>query len=147
MLHAKRLAIAVLLAVLVGCTASSGLGGNGAPAAVGDNSRNALDWAGVYTGTVPCADCAGIRTRIELRDDGSFSRSLVYLGEDEQPFTDTGRFEWDDTGSRITLPAGGRDTQQYLVGENALFHLDSDGQRITGDLAAAYRLEKRLTGP
>jgi uncharacterized lipoprotein NlpE involved in copper resistance len=53
----------------------------------GDNSRNALDWQGVYVGTVPCADCEGIRTRIELRGDGTFTRALTYLGKDDQTFT------------------------------------------------------------
>lgn len=114
---------------------------------VGDNSRNALDWPGVYVGTVPCADCEGIRTRIELGADGSFARSLTYLGRDPQPVTDTGSFEWDAAGARITLDAGSRDAQQYQVGENILFHLDRSGQRITGDLAAAYRLEKLVGDP
>lgn len=26
------------------------------------NSRNSLDYEGVYTGTMPCADCSGIYT-------------------------------------------------------------------------------------
>ena len=30
--------------------------------ATGDNSMTALDWAGTYKGTVPCADCEGIET-------------------------------------------------------------------------------------
>ena len=35
----------------------------------------------------------------------------------------------------------------YLVGENALFHLDKEGNRITGDLAAKYTLPKNPTDP
>jgi copper homeostasis protein (lipoprotein) len=109
-----------------------------------DNSRNSLDWQGVYVGTVPCADCEGIRTRVELHDDGTFARSLIYLGRNERPLEDSGTFTWNAAGSGITLDnsSGARDAQRYQVGENVLFHLDSDGQRITGDLAAQYRLEK-----
>jgi heat shock protein HslJ len=114
---------------------------------VGDNSRTSLDWPGVYAGTVPCADCEGIRTRVELRADGTFARSLTYLGENERPLTDTGTFEWDAAGARITIGAAARESQQYQVGENVLFHLDRNGQRITGDLAAAYRLEKLVNDP
>jgi copper homeostasis protein (lipoprotein) len=53
---------------------------------------------------------------------------------------------WDDAGARIALGTGER-LQRYQVGENVLFHLDRDGERITGDLAAAYRLEKIVSDP
>ena len=110
----------------------------------GDNSRNALDWQGTYVGTVPCADCEGIRTRIEVRGDGTFSRALTYLGKNAPPVNDAGTFTWDAAGSRIMLGAAAAAGQQYQVGENVLFHLDRNGQRITGDLAAQYRLEKTV---
>jgi copper homeostasis protein (lipoprotein) len=133
----RRLSWSIVLVAFAGCSAPSPQ-----PPAVGaDNSRNALDWQGVYVGTTPCADCEGIRTRVELRADGTFSRSLTYLGRNEQPFDDTGRFTWDASGSRIAL-GNARETQAYQVGENVLFHLDRDGQRITGERAAAYRLDK-----
>jgi copper homeostasis protein (lipoprotein) len=120
----------------------------GAAPSYSANSRDALDWHGVYVGTLPCADCEGIRTRIELRGDGSFRRSLVYLGKDERSFEDSGAFTWDDAGLRITL-AGveAESAQRYHVGEHVLFHLDREGQRITGDLAAAYRLEQLVNDP
>jgi copper homeostasis protein (lipoprotein) len=141
-----HLAIVALLSTLVACSPSAAppIDTPGGPG--GDNSRNALDWEGVYVGTVPCADCEGIRTRIELGRDGRYSRSLLYLGRDEQPITDSGTFEWDDAGSRITLGAGQR-LQEYQVGENVLFHLDRNGERITGELAAAYRLAKMVSDP
>jgi heat shock protein HslJ len=132
----RRLTL-LIITTLLGCTTAPESTTSSA-----DNSRNSLDWQGVYAGIVPCTDCEGIRTRIELRGDGTFTRSLTYLGEDEQPFTDSGTFEWDASGARITLGASERDVQQYQVGENVLFHLDRNGQRITGELAAAYRLEK-----
>lgn len=148
MQRAGLLALPLLLATLAGCAGSGGPQPDpGMPPPTADNSRNSLDWQGVYTGTLPCADCAGIRTRIELRGDGSYSRSRVYLGRDERPFADAGAFVWDGSGSRITLGAGARDAQQYLVGENVLFHLDRNGQRIGGDLAAAYRLEQTVRDP
>ena len=139
-MRVAALAASAFVAALLGCAAGN------APLSPpqADNSRTSLDWPGVYRGTVPCADCAGIRTRIELRGDGTFARSRVYLGENERPIADQGRFEWDDSGSRITVGTG-RNAQQYQVGENALFHLDRRGERIIGDLAAAYRLNKLVT--
>ncbi len=106
------------------------------------NSRNSLDWYGVYQGTTPCADCEGIETSITLKRDGTFKRTLKYLGKEDKAFPDEGNFEWNDAGSKITLPGEAGMSQMYQVGENVLFHLDQEGNRITGDLASMYRLEK-----
>jgi heat shock protein HslJ len=126
-----------LIAALAGCTAQPIT----APPA-GDNSRNALDWQGVYVGTLPCADCPGIRTRIELRGDGTFARSMTYLERSVAPLMETGSFEWDRAGARITLTENAGNTQLAQVGENVLFLLDRNGQRIGGERAANYRLDK-----
>lgn len=104
------------------------------------NSRNSLDWPGTYVGTVPCADCEGIRTTVTLRADGSFERELLYLGKSASPMRESGQFSWNDAGSAVTLDAGDGTVQMYQVGENRLFHLDQAGARITGELADRYVL-------
>lgn len=119
----------------------------GASAATPDpahNSRLSLDWPGTYRGILPCADCEGIETVITLMEDGTYIRSLRYLGRDDAYRRDHGRFEWNGAGSGIALAAGG---QAYQVGENRLFHLDRDGQRIEGDLADRYVLAKDRRDP
>ena len=107
------------------------------------NSRNSLDWAGSYSGVVPCASCPGIETRVTLHADGTFNRSMLYIDESLMPSTDSGTFTWNAAGSEVTLNTG-NDAQQYKVGENRLFHLDRSGERITGDLADQYVLEKHM---
>ena len=32
----------------------------------GDNSKTSVDWVGKYEGTLPCADCEGIKTTLTL---------------------------------------------------------------------------------
>ena len=111
---------------------------------VGDTSRNALDWQGTYYGLLPCADCEGIETVIRLYYDDTFVLQTKYLGKDEQVFEHKGRFSWDEAGLKIALelPEGSGASGRYQVGENQLFHLDMDGNRITGDLASHYILAK-----
>ena len=108
------------------------------------NSQNSLDWAGVYTGTVPCADCEGIETRISLTSNNEYIRTLTYLGKSDGVFEDKGAITWAENGNIITLGEG-EGAQSYHVGENMLFHLDREGQRITGDLAEKYQLMKAKT--
>ena len=44
------------------------------------NSRNSLDWDGIYSGILPCADCEGIKTDIQLHKDGTYRMARKYLG-------------------------------------------------------------------
>ncbi|HEX5789450.1 MAG TPA: copper resistance protein NlpE N-terminal domain-containing protein [Woeseiaceae bacterium] len=113
----------------------------------GDSSRTALDWAGTYSGVLPCASCPGIDTRITLDEDGDFERSSLYIDEDPDPKTETGRFSWNNAGSRITLESADGGLQQYLVGENSLIQLDRSGERVTGDHAGQYMLHKHINDP
>jgi uncharacterized lipoprotein NlpE involved in copper resistance len=113
----------------------------------GDNSRNALDWDGLYTGTLPCADCEGIKTMLQLNQDETYVLKTKYLGKSDEVFTTTGTFTWNAGGGTIRLAGLDGDAPGlYQVGENALFHLDKDGKRITGDLADKYRLNKARPG-
>lgn len=107
------------------------------------NSANSLDWAGVYQGVVPCADCEGIRTSLTLKMDNSYQLSSTYLGKDAAPFEQQGHFEWDATGSVIRLLDQHDGPAFYKVGENQLIQLDMQGQQITGELAEHYQLKKQ----
>ena len=113
----------------------------------GHSSRIALDWAGTYSGILPCASCPGIETRVTLHEDGTFERAMLYIDEAQVPETDSGAFTWNSAGGAISLDAGGGESQLYQVGENVLFHLDRSGERITGDLAGRYVLHKHVRDP
>lgn len=105
-------------------------------------SQNSLDWTGKYKGTLPCADCEGIETTVELNQDLTFKITQKYLGKsDDDVFTETGSFKWNEEGSNVELETSGRLTR-YKVGENQLIMLDADGNIITGDLAEYYILRK-----
>lgn len=112
-----------------------------AAAADTHNSRNSLDFEGVYTGTMPCADCPGIKVNVTIDRDGNWSKTMAYL-DTPNIFASQGIYTWDDSGSRIML-TDGESTEMYSVGENTLTLLDQDGNEITGDLAAMYVLNKQ----
>lgn len=114
-------------------------------AANSHNSANSLDWAGVYKGVVPCADCEGIDTLLRLNMDNSYQLSTIYLGKDATPFEQAGSFEWDAKGSVISLLSQKDGPALYKVVENQLIQLDMQGQLITGDLAENYKLNKQAS--
>ncbi len=105
------------------------------------NARNSLDYAGTYAGVLPCADCEGIAVEIRIYYDGSFEKAIEYIGKSIEVFEFSGDYTWNDAGNTITL-LGLEPPNQYFVAEERLLHLDMDGQRITGDLADHYVLQK-----
>src|SRR5690606_26422252 len=102
-------------------------------------SQNSLDWHGTYSGTLPCADCPGIRYILTLNADNSYELKTQYLERSDSIHTESGKFTWDKSGNQIALA---NRSEKFQVGENQLFHLDTEGNRITGDLAEHYVLSK-----
>jgi len=106
------------------------------------NSRNSLDWAGVYSGIIPCADCEGINVLITLNSDETYKMSYHYIDKGGDVFTDAGIFRWNANGDTITLD-GKCIPRFYKVVENILIQLDIEGKIISGDLANYYILKKQ----
>jgi heat shock protein HslJ len=110
----------------------------------GDNSRTSLDWPGVYTGTLPCADCKGIQINLKIEANLSYSLRRKFIGKSDSVYTSGGTFSWNAEGNEITLAASGNATPRtsYFVGENTLTQLDANGEKIAGPLAEKYTLRK-----
>ena len=112
-------------------------------------SENSLDYAGVYKGQLPCADCSGINVELTLGYDGNYDYKMTYLdvkGKDET-FDQQGRFTWNKAGQVVTLEGttgGPDDEMSYFVGENILFPADKDGKIIEIETPFDYSLHKVL---
>ncbi|QQO08539.1 copper resistance protein NlpE [Breznakiella homolactica] len=130
----------VLLGVMLGACASQSPDTH--------TSRDSLDWAGVYTGTIPAASGPGINVTLTLisgnNSDFRYTLRYEYIGEPNGVFTADGTFAWNKAGNTITLDTAPKDfPAQYQVGENKLIQLDMRGKQITGDLADMYILTKQ----
>lgn len=104
------------------------------------NSRNSLDWAGEYVGTLPCADCEGIKYSVVLQKDGNFALEQEYLGK-ETVYQDEGFYKWDASGNVLHLNSN-VSPLILKVEENRLRVLDQEGKEITGNLKDKYILKK-----
>jgi len=103
------------------------------------NSANSLDWAGIYEGLLPCADCPGMEVRITLNRDMTYIVQTRYRGRGDKTYTDTGNFTWNDAGNTVRLHGIQDAPSQW---ENTLTQFDMDGNRITGILAEHFLLRK-----
>ena len=104
------------------------------------NAMNSLDWAGNYVGTLPCADCEGIKYSVELKKDGNFFIEQEYLGK-ETVYQDEGFYKWDASGNVLHLNSN-VSPLVLKVEENRLKVLDQQGKEITGNLKDKYILKK-----
>lgn len=107
-------------------------------------SQISLDWQGVYSGVLPCADCEGIETELTLNGDETYKLKTTYLGvENENSYTKEGKFSWVD-GNTVKLDgiAENEAPSLYKVEENRVRHLDLEGNVIEGELANFYILTK-----
>lgn len=129
--------ILLSLLLFISCTSQNTI----KPGEGGDTSQTSLDWDGIYRGTLPCADCSGIKTTVYLMKDQTFKMISEYVGKDVKHFETTGKFSWNEAGNTITLNSGSEKTQ-FFVGEDTLTRLDLSGNKITGDLASKYILTK-----
>lgn len=141
----KKLIFAVAVLLTWGC---SGMDVGESPdldpvLTMADNSKNSLDWPGVYRGNLHCTDCAGIGMEIQLQKNHTYSMQTTYWGKADRSLSHKGSFRWDASGGIITLE-GIEDeaAYQFRVGENVLIMLDGEGQSIRGDKEQAYRLVK-----
>lgn len=100
-------------------------------------------WLGKYEGTIPCADCEGIKTEITLKKDNTFRMEQHYLGgkvDRGRIFTAMGKFKWDASDSLLTFQ--NKSKKKFKVVPGKLIWLDVEGKKIKGDLAGKFELRK-----
>ncbi len=99
-------------------------------------TATATAWVGSYADTLPCADCPGIFTRLELRPDSTYIRRDLYLERDSIPFGEIGR--WSVQGDVLTL-ATGDVPDRWRMGANGLEMLDQEGKAVESPLNYTLR--------
>jgi copper homeostasis protein (lipoprotein) len=111
----------------------------------GDNSRNALDWEGMYRAILPCEGCEGVETVLILSQNG-FRLRTRYIGRSEQVFIQEGQFEWDSLGGKINLvDRTDEGPAHWKVGEGRLIMLNDSGEVLMDETMAEFVLYQLAT--
>ncbi|HMN04604.1 MAG TPA: copper resistance protein NlpE N-terminal domain-containing protein [Flavobacteriales bacterium] len=91
-----------------------------------------VEWIGSYADTLPCADCPGIYTMLELRHDSTYVLREEYLERDSIPYGTIGT--WTVDGNKLILRTSEAPMYWVKDGER-LQRLDADGNRIDSPLS------------
>ena len=98
----------------------------------GHNAENSLDWAGVYQGELPCADCAKNVVTLRLNDDKTYVLTTDSQGG-KQPLKteEKGGFEWEN-GSIVKLDKNANHAR-FFVAEGRVQMLAEDQTSLQED--------------
>ncbi|GAB3096366.1 copper resistance protein NlpE [Lysobacter terrae] len=103
-------------------------------------------FAGVFTGTLPCADCPGIDTTVTLNRDGTYTVHDTYQGKPGKGFDGEGTWTAEENGQRLRLDPNSKSEQDRLfavASQDQIDQLDAEGKAI--DTQAPHSLKR--TGP
>ncbi|QCW28710.1 copper resistance protein NlpE [Lysobacter enzymogenes] len=112
--------------------ARAGPAADAAPAAF-----DAAAFAGTFSGTLPCADCSGIDTKLELKADGSYALSESYQGKKDGNFKGDGTWTAEENGKRVRLDPNSKSDDDRLfeiASKDEIRMLDTEGKPIESQL-------------
>ena len=106
--------------------------------------QQTLAWDGVYTGVLPCTDCAGEQTTLTLGKDLMYKVTTKYNGKGETEHKYVGRINWNAEGTMITLspPFEGGQPHSFLVEQNKLTLIDMNARTVKKGSTKSFVLAK-----
>jgi copper homeostasis protein (lipoprotein) len=116
-----------------------------APAAsAADVPFDVKGFAGTFSGTLPCADCPGIDTKVTLNADGTYKLHEVYQGKPGNGFNGDGTWTAEENGKRIRLDPNSKSEQDRLfavTSKDEIDALDLEGKAPESKQTQALRRE------
>lgn len=99
---------------------------------------------GTYEGTLPAADCPGIKTVLTLNADSTYQYSADYLERKDGHDEASGIFKvLANNVVEITRPSSGETSYYKVKDANSIIMTDSLGNEPEGEMAKLYVLTKK----
>ena len=103
--------------------------------------------AGSFSGTLPCASCPGIETRLHLTADGIYILQEQYIDRQTRSIDTMGRWLLSSDNEVLALYGSKDSTLFFSVGRNSETLEKRDTQRQRINSALNYRLQRQDTKP
>lgn len=101
-------------------------------------------FAGTFKGTLPCADCPGIDTTLELKPDGSFLLKEAFLGQAGAPTKVDGTWTVEAGDKHIRLDPNTKaeaDRLYAISAHDRIAQLGADGKPPSGGVDQSLKRE------
>jgi copper homeostasis protein (lipoprotein) len=100
-------------------------------------------FAGTFSGTLPCADCAGTDTKITLKPDGTYTLHEAYQGK-KGGFDGDGTWTAEENGQRLRLDPNSKSENDRLFAvksKDEIETLDTEGKPLASTAPHALKRE------
>lgn len=104
---------------------------------------DAKAFAGTFTGTLPCADCPGIDTRLVLAADGTYTITESYQARSAPELKGDGTWTAEENNQRLRLDPNSKSDNDRLfaiLSNDEIRQLDMEGKPIDSKLP--YNLKR-----
>ncbi len=144
----KKAILAMGLALALLSTACSGSSNQSSRAAQASSTAAAAPadtaYCGTYRGTLPAADCPGIKTVLTIAADSTYTLSSQYIDRQAEPQVTSGVYHLKQGGKLIELvtPSTGETTYYMIKDAKSIVMTDSAGTEPQGPTAKFYVLTR-----
>jgi len=107
-------------------------------------TANLKSIAGTYEGTLPAADCPGIKTELTIKADSTYQLSSDYIDRKDGHDEANGIIElMNHAVLKLIRPSSNDETFYKVLGNNQLIMTDSLGNEPEGETRKLYILTKK----
>lgn len=99
--------------------------------------------SGVYSGTLPCADCPGIEITLKLKANNKVAKTTLYLESNDTKETVKGTYKVKNGNVIVVRLPDGQKEFYRIKSDTSIVMLNSNKEEVTGELAEAYVLTKK----
>ena len=99
---------------------------------------------GTYEGTLPAADCEGIKTILVINEDKTYTLKSEYIGSEDATFEISGIYHIiGDSIMELVTPSSGEKTYYRMLNNRQVMLSDKEGTISQSLLAEHYILNKK----
>lgn len=99
---------------------------------------------GIYEGTLPAADCEGIKTMLVINADKTYTLKSEYIGKKDATFETCGVYHIiGDSIIELITPSSGEKTYYRMLNNKQVMLSNKEGDINKGSLAEHYILNKK----
>ena len=136
---------AVFLVVMISCNSSQK---NNAPIKNSEikteSQAHTSNLFGTYEGTLPAADCEGIKTMLVINEDKTYTLKSEYIGQKDATFETSGVYHMiGDSIIELITPSSGEKTYYRMLNNKQVMLSDKEETVNKGSLAEHYILNKK----
>lgn len=99
-------------------------------------------YCGTYKGTLPAADCPGIKTVLTIKADSTYNLTSDYINQKNGHSEESGIYHKNGDVIELVTPSSGDKTYYKVKNANSIIMTDSTGTEPRGETAKMYILTK-----